>query len=419
MEPLVKQKLLILTRLFGASGQPWLWRQVVGIGAFHKTLVCWERMNRETQPDRNVAVAVLDEEAAPYDTSSRWLYRLRNVPGLNFYGSLGRERRRLTELLRLERPALVLCYFGDIAMRLLPVLHKEGVPLVAYLHGDFLFVTNRWYRWSLKRCLKHFAAIVVVTEAERRWLLAQGLPGDRIHVIPCGAPTDIFRPGVRNEGGPVRFVMASRLIAEKGCDLSLEAFGLVAPDIGDAELHIFGDGPDRAALHRLVEARGLATRVFFHGYVEEQRFARELPSYDVFIQHSIGKEGSPVSIAEAMACGLPVVATPVGGIVEQVVEGKTGLLVAERDVRGMEAAMRRLADDFQLRQHLGEAGRERVVQLYDTATLTRRLERLLLDLARASSYTRNVRTGPTRTACGRPAASTRSLARADLRGYHR
>ena len=113
--------------------------------------------------------------------------------------------------------------------------------------------------------------------------------------------------------------------------------------------------------------------------VEEQRLADVLPSYDVFIQHSLRKEGSPVSIAEAMACGLPVIATPVGGINEQVVEGKTGLLVAEGDVDGMAAAMKKLAFNPQLGQNLGRAGRERGCgcgcECADTACRARSRER--------------------------------------------
>ena len=376
----IHPKLLIASRVFGASGQPWLWRQVLGLGGFDAELLCWKRLNPTKYSTGDIAVHVLTEDPAPYDGADRWRHRLWNLPGLNFYAAVGRERRQLAELLRRDRPAVILCYFGDIAMRLLPVARREGVPVVAYFHGDFQFVNNRWYRWSLSRCLQEFAAIVVVTEAERRWMLEQGVPEDKVQVIPCGAPTDMFIPGARKVYGAVRFVMASRLAAEKGCDLSIEAFALVA-DVPGAELHIYGDGPARSDLERLVEERGLNTQVFFHGYVEAQRFADQLPSYDIFIQHSQWKEGSPVSIIEAMACGLPVVTTPVGGIAEQVVDGKTGLLVAERDVQGMAEAMRRLATNLELRQSLGGSGRERAVNFFDSSLQTQRLQQVLLGVA--------------------------------------
>jgi len=376
-------KLLIATRVFGASGQPWLWRQAVGFTRFQKELLCWRRLNSSTQPVNDFSVQVLGEDLAPYDGARRWLYRLRNLPKLNFYASIGPEQGRISELLRGHRPELILCYFGDIAMRLLPIARRESIPLVAYFHGDFSFLTNRWYRWSLRTTLPQFAAIVVVTRAEYRWMLDHGVPESRLHLIPCGAPTDVFLPCPRKQSGTVRFVMVSRLSQDKGCDLSIKAFAHVNSQIPDTELHIYGDGPTRQSLEHLVNMLGVTQQVRFHGYIEEQRLVELLPCCDVFIQHSLLKEGSPVSIAEAMACGLPVIATPVGGIADQIAHGHTGFQVAEGDVCGMADAMQRLAYDAVLRNQLGLAGRERALKLYDSTILARRLEQVLLSVASA------------------------------------
>lgn len=374
-------KLLIAARVLGASGQPWLWRQVVNLGGFDRQLLCWQRRTTGRDPLSQFSLHVMPHAAAPYDDAGRWRHRIRNLAGRNFYAAVGQERRQLEALLRQEKPGVILCYFGDIAMRILPVAKAAGIPVVAYLHGDFLFVSNRWYRWSLCRCHCDFAAIVVVTEAERRWLLANGVPADKLHVIPCGAPTEVFRPRPGKPAGRVRIAMASRLVDEKGCHYAVEAFSRIVADLMGVELHVYGDGPERNNLQQQVDRLGLNGQVFFHGYVGEQQMAETLPFYDIFIQHSLRKEGSPVVIAEAMACGLPVVATSVGGVVDQVIDGKTGFLVAEHDVDGMAAAMRRLAGDPELRQRLGQAGRKRAVESYDSSRLTRRLEQLLMDVA--------------------------------------
>ena len=73
-------KLLIVSRIFGASGQPWLWRQVLGLRGWRKELVCWERRNAEIYLEADTAISELHEPPAPYDGASRWWYRLRNLP---------------------------------------------------------------------------------------------------------------------------------------------------------------------------------------------------------------------------------------------------------------------------------------------------------------------------------------------------
>lgn len=372
-------RLLIATRVFGASGQPWIRRQVSGFKNFRMELLCWERLNQASQPATEVPEHVFGDRAAPYDDAGRWLHRLRAIAQGSFYAAVGRERSRLRALVRRTAPDAILCHFGDVAMRLLPVARAAGVPLIAHLHGDFLFNRNRWYRWSLRLTLRQFAAIVVVTSAERDWLIAHGAAPEKIHLIPCGAPTDLFRPLAPSDTGAtdIRFVMASRLSPDKGCELSLRAFAMIAGQERGTRLTVFGDGEDRKSLEDWVTRNGLGSRIDFRGYVDERRLAQELPLHDVFIQHSLIKEGSPVAIAEAMACGLPVIATAVGGIVDQVAPSVNGYLIAENDVAGMAKAMQTLAADPILRVRMGEAGRLRCRAMFDTERQTKRLADLV------------------------------------------
>lgn len=383
-----RPRVLVVSRILGASGQPWLWRQVTGLGSFDTHVLCWERRNLDAYPDGEATVHVAAGPMAPYDGGGRWRHRLRNVPGPNFYASVGEDRRELSDLVGRVRPDVMLCYFGDVAMRLLPVVGRHGVPLVAYFHGDFQFLTNRWYRWSLRPCVKEFAGVIVINQIERRWMLDHGVPEDRVRVIPCGAPTDLFRPSesINDDGTrPIRFVTTSRLVPEKGCDVSIRAFANVLRELPASELHVYGDGPERARLLQLTADLGLEGKVQFLGYLDEQRLAAVLPSYDVFLQHSLGREGFGVSIVEASACGLPVVVTAVGGIAEQVVRDETGLFVPERDADAMAAAMLLLARRPDLRRRIGQAGRSRAVALYDSVSQTRRIERVLHTVVAANT----------------------------------
>jgi glycosyltransferase involved in cell wall biosynthesis len=340
-------------------------------------LMYWMPQDATSVPAIDVPVHVLDADPTPYDGKGRWAFRAANLRGRNFYAARGKENREIKNLLQSLNPSLLLCYYGEVALRTIDVAHGLGIPTIAYFHGGSSLKRNRWYRWSLRRRVCRFAEIIVVSEEERAWMLRAGVPGERIHVIPCGAATNVFLPTAERPRCGVRFVMVSRLADEKGCRESIAAFAAVAATSRDAFLDIYGDGPALSELVTLVEAHQLADRVTFRGYVDSATLATMLPRYDVFIQHSLGNEGFGVSIAEAMACGLPVVVTSVGGIVNLVIDGETGFLVAERDIPAMAQAMLRLTESAALRERMGRAARIRVVESFDATAMTSRLEQVV------------------------------------------
>jgi colanic acid/amylovoran biosynthesis glycosyltransferase len=363
---------------------PWMRRQIEGMRSLNAQIVCWLYHATTNHPLTNTSVHTLyDVDRQPYyDGRMRWLYRLYNVGSGNFYRVLGSERRALIKLIQGVRPSSILCHDGDIALRLVDVARLLQVPVVAYFHGDFRFYRNRWYRRSLETRLKQFAAVIVVTEQERAWMRDHGVPDSNLHVIPVGAPTDLFLPKADKTHEGVRFVMAYRLAEEKGCKESVSAFANVASQRSDVFLEIYGDGPERPSLEKMARTLGLEHIVKFHGVVDEQVLATALPECDVFIQHSLGREGAPVAIVEAMSCGLPVVATDVGGIIDQVVENSTGFIVNQRDVPAMTRAMLLLAGDESLRKTLGQNGRKRAVEFFDSSLLNRRLQQVLIEAGR-------------------------------------
>jgi glycosyltransferase involved in cell wall biosynthesis len=368
---------LVAIKERGLPHCPWMWRQISNMPSLNLRVMYWLPPEEDGAPLTSVPVHVLDAEPTPYDGRGRWALRVANLRGRNFYAARGREYREIRRLIQLVDPSSLLCYYGEIALRTVDVAYELGIPTIAYFHGDFGFKWNRWYRWSLKRRLCRFAEIVVVTQEERTWMLRAGVPPERIHVIPCGAPTSVFLPTQERALGAVRFVMASRLIENKGCKESIAAFAEVASKSRDVTLDIYGDGPARAELERIVETRQLAGRVTFHGHVDSATLAEALPRCDVFIQHSLESEGSPVSIVEAMSCGLPIVATSVGGNVDLLVDGSTGFIVPERDIPAMTQAMLRLTDSAALREAMGRSARIRAVESLDVAVLTSRLEQLV------------------------------------------
>jgi glycosyltransferase involved in cell wall biosynthesis len=162
------------------------------------------------------------------------------------------------------------------------------------------------------------------------------------------------RPRPRSEEFVAGF--AGRLAPIKDLPTLLEGFAEVARQRPQARLEIAGDGPQRESLVELVRKFRIEKNVRFLGWVED--ISAALARWDVFALTSV-EETFPVALIEAMAAGLPVVATEVGGIPEAVVQDETGLMVPPRDKAALAAAILRLADDGELRGTMGRKGWER------------------------------------------------------------
>jgi colanic acid/amylovoran biosynthesis glycosyltransferase len=373
----------------GRPSEPWLSRQVLGFHRLRARVVCWERANGDFHLSSEVPLHLMDFPARPMNGPGRWWIRLRNLPGGNFYGTVGRERAALEELVAETAPHVILCQFGHSALRLLPVAQSGGVPLVAHFHGldvSSSLVEDRWYRWSLLRNLSRFAAIVVVGEHQEKWMLDHGVPRERLHLIPCGAPVSEYNAEAIRAADRVRFMAVSRLVAWKGVDLTIRAFAEVAAKIREAELLIVGEGPERAALQALAVSLGVADRVTFAGACSSAEVRKYYETSHIFVQHSISHasgwvEGFGVTIVEAAAAGLPVVVSRSGGIGPQVVHGETGFLVKERDVVAMAKTMTTLAENPELRTRMGLQGRKHVESHFDSQKQIEKLEDVLLGVA--------------------------------------
>jgi glycosyltransferase involved in cell wall biosynthesis len=138
-------------------------------------------------------------------------------------------------------------------------------------------------------------------------------------------------------------------------------------------LDVVGDGPCRSACEALAQSLGIADRVRFHGEVRdvERRFA----AASCFVLPS-RTEGTPLTVLEAMSCGLPVVATSVGGVPDVVTDGVTGRLVAAGDEEALASAMYALAVDPESGRAMGERGREQALARFDVRAMVRSYEAL-------------------------------------------
>jgi glycosyltransferase involved in cell wall biosynthesis len=225
--------------------------------------------------------------------------------------------------------------------------------------------------------LRDADAFVAMSRAIREEMLAAGVPGERIALLPHGVDTERFRPADPGERAALRArlglpdgVLAAwsgRLLRGKGLETLLDAFGQAAADVKDLRLLLVGSGDGQALsiedeLRRRAGEAGLAERVAFTGRVE--RVEEALRAADLFVFPSVF-EALGISLVEAAACGLPAVASRTGGIVDVVEEGRSGILVAPGDATELAGGLRALGADAGRRTAMGRAAREVAAARFD------------------------------------------------------
>jgi len=212
-------------------------------------------------------------------------------------------------------------------------------------------------------------------------LHASGFSAGRIAHIPNGVDLDRFRPDPTARSAEARrrlglspgllLVYAGRLDLQKGLHTLIDAMHSSRVAASDARLLLLGDGPQRAELEHTVRHHGLATRVLFRGLVED--VAPYLCAGDIFAFPSMG-EGMPNALLEAMASGLPCVASDIGGCRDVIVHGETGLLVPPGDAAALQEALETLLGAAAVRERLGAAARRDAVSRFGLERMVDRYE---------------------------------------------
>ena len=211
---------------------------------------------------------------------------------------------------------------------------------------------------------------VAISPAVRDCLIEGGVAEDSIDLIwdavdPDGFAPDHSRDEVRAELGisaaEIVLITTAALVRRKGIDVLIEAVAQVCAAGTPIRLLIAGVGEERELLESLSSERGVAAQVQFLGWRSDKEDL--LAASDIFVLAS-RREGLGVAALEAMAAGVPVVASRVGGLSQAVVEGETGFLVEPENSNGMADAIVRLAKDANLRREIGQRGRERVAQKF-------------------------------------------------------
>lgn len=282
------------------------------------------------------------------------------------------------------RPDLMLVFFGMPTGPVGLLVNKlKGIPYVlslrggdvpgfmgkelARMHGLAMPVTKRV--WS--------AASAIVVNSEGLHQLAQRTVPDRtVEVVPNGIDLDLFCPVRRagTPGGKVRLLFVGRLANQKGLPYLLQALaGLEKAIIDRIEVELVGSGPEEARLRSMSAGLDLSSVVRFAGWVPRVEIVEHYQRADVFVLPSLD-EGMPNVVLEAMACGMPILATDIRGNRELVQDNMNGLLVPTEDVESLVRALRELVTNDGLRARMGEKSRALVGRYSWSSTADRYLE---------------------------------------------
>lgn len=286
-------------------------------------------------------------------------------PALNRLGS-SIHNRSLARFLRDNQVDAVLAEYGQIGTTVMDACQRAEVPFIVHFHGGDAYVRSHLENFgsSYRRMFQAADAVIAVSRDMERQLLTLGAPRERLHCNVYGVDCSLFTQNNPGANPPV-FIAVGRFVDKKAPHLTLLAFKQTVEVCPESRLMMIGDGQLWEACQQLARALNISDRVDFLGACSHGEVAAYMGQARAFVQHSLttgpgDSEGTPVSIMEAGAAGLPVVSTRHAGIVDVVIHGETGFLVDEGDVDSMSKYMISLAQEEKLATTLGQNARERI-----------------------------------------------------------
>lgn len=288
------------------------------------------------------------------------------------------------------RPAAIVCHFGPVGMAgLIPSL-VCGIPVLTVFHGYDVSMLLRDPAWveRYQALFRLGCHAICVSDEGRRRLLGIGCPPEQATTVHLGVDLGRFRfclRRLRRPGDPMALLVVARLAEKKGIPVVLRAVRRGLDRGLEVSLRIVGEGEEREHLVHLTRDLGIERHVTFVGPLDSEGVRQEMASCDALLQTSVtaangDQEGIPVVLMEAMASGVPVIASRHSGIPELVEHERTGLLVPENDDQSTSRAIARLESDAGFASQLTVAAREHLEAEFN---ITRQAGRFALVTERA------------------------------------
>ncbi len=354
-----------------------IYRQITGLRDWQTFVVCQRREQEAKFPFADLEI---QQESKCNFARRFWLKYIRNEPPVVYRG----EFRRLMDILNRRSPDVLHVYFGHTGVHLLPLIERSHIPTVVSFHGmDVQDRPNQpGYTDTLRTLLQKLPLVLARSGSLKNRLVELGCSEEKIRINNTSIPLDAYPFHAAREfprDGRWRLVQTCRMIGKKGLDVSLQAFAGFCSHYPESTFTIAGDGPLKAQLQAQAASLGIADRVHFVGFLNEQGLCDLYRQSHAFLHPSQmmedkNQEGIPNAMLEAMATGLPTLATYHGGIPEVITDNVNGLLIEERANDRLLDNLLRLAREDGLWQKLGVAGSEHVQTHFETRRAISRLE---------------------------------------------
>ena len=324
-----------------------IYRQVTGLREFRTFIMTKSRENADAFPFPNIEVLPRPRINFLLRFQRKYLQRMEPV----FYRG---EYDQLEGVLTRRNAQLLHVYFGHTGVHLLPFMRNWSRPSLVSFHGMDIMLRNEepGYNHRLRALLATLPLVLARSESLGSRLMELGCDASKIRINRTGVPMGGFPYLVHSPpaDGAWCIIQASRFIEKKGLEITLKAFAEFRKKYLNSELILAGEGPLEGQLKDLARTLGVGGSVHYPGFLNQKQLAAAYRSAHLFLHPSQtttsgDQEGVPNSMLEAMASGLPVVATLHGGIPEAVHSGYDGLLVPERDTAALANALFEIAED--------------------------------------------------------------------------
>lgn len=288
----------------------------------------------------------------------------------------------LETLLKEKEIDVVLAEYGPGGVEMANICKALSIPLLVHFHGFDAYRKDVLNTYSAQYHIMFALAesIVAVSQDMKNQLEKLGCPREKIHYIPYGIHTEIFN--MPNTSTQHQFVACGRFVAKKGPQYTIEAFAKAYQQNPDISLVMIGDGELLDECRALTHQKRLIGPIHFTGTLRQSDISQIFSESICFLQHSFqpenkDKEGTPLSILEAGAAGLPVISTLHAGIPDVVENNKDGFLVDEKDIDSMADKILFLSNNPSTAKEMGLHFQKKVLEFYTIERYINDLKALL------------------------------------------